>query len=503
MEEMKKQQQLNRLFYLSLCVISAYVFLLLGNNGYVLFDDSNDYMNTFYREGLMPIYPLFLMGNRALFGEAHYLQFVTVEQALLASVCVIYFVHVVRKQFDVPYLFGYFIYALALIPFTLEMPTAMLTHVILTEGLTYALFYVFAAFCLKAVWEKSFRWLAVGYVFVYLMSLIRSQLEILFGVCGVLFFYILLWKKTKKNLLAVKIVVGAIGCVILALLGVMLNIRTNGAYHKFILSFSEYEAAKTGHTVAPESQQEAGDKSAPVATSQYATLLFSRGMYEAEYEDAELFDGELKELYLHFYQVAEEKQCTYAYATPGLWMWKDISGGIGQVGMSCFQAQKDFYAEKNPDLIRSPFRYQSQSNQNYTTIGLTLLKAHFGRFLFHTIMMLPQAFICTVFFQIAPIYLLCHLFTLFMYVTAVALMIWAFVCKEADKKCAEFMALILGTNVVMIVIISIVFFGMQRYLLYTFGLFYIAYLLLLLQLWKQYGSRIMEIVSQWKKNKKS
>ena len=46
------------------------------------------------------------------------------------------------------------------------------------------------------------------------------------------------------------------------------------------------------------------------------------------------------------------------------------------------------------------------------------------------------------------------------------------------------MALVLGTNMVMVLIISLVFFGQQRYLVYNFGIFYVAYGLLLQQMWK-------------------
>ena len=45
------------------------------------------------------------------------------------------------------------------------------------------------------------------------------------------------------------------------------------------------------------------------------------------------------------------------------------------------------------------------------------------------------------------------------------------------------MALVLGSNLVMIGIISMVFFGQQRYLVYNFGIFYAAYYVLLRELW--------------------
>ena len=99
-----------------------------------------------------------------------------------------------------------------------------------------------------------------------------------------------------------------------------------------------------------------------------------------------------------------------------------------------------------------------------------------------------------IFFQIRPIYLLCHLVTLFLYLSAFGLMVWGYADRRVRNRTAEFMALVLGTNVVMIVLISIVFFGQQRYLVYNFGIFYTAYYLLLRDLW---NIRIRHKVRGW------
>jgi hypothetical protein len=173
----------------------------------------------------------------------------------------------------------------------------------------------------------------------------------------------------------------------------------------------------------------------------------------------------------------------YVYAQPGLWMWKDIVGGIGMAGKTCLAVPSEYYVTYHQEIMRAD-DFNEIRNAHLMTIGTTLLKAHFGRFLYHTLMLLPSAFICTVFFQIAPIYGLCHLITLFLYVTAIVLMIWGYRDDRVDNKYADFMALVLATNVVMVVIISIIFFGQQRYLVYNFGIFYVAYGLLLEQLWK-------------------
>ena len=243
---------------------------------------------------------------------------------------------------------------------------------------------------------------------------------------------------------------------------------------------------------APKEDEETPENTVkPVfTTSQYVSLIFSRGMYEADYEDYLLFEeGQLRDLYLVLYERSDKTQCRYVYATPGLWMWRDIVGGIGSVGSKCFHIQNNFYNENYPELVYSS-SYSAVRNGNQLKIGLTLLKEHFGRFLYHTLMLLPQAFICTVFFQIKSIYLLCHIVTLLLYVSAAALMIWSYKDKKVENTYGEFMCSVLGTNLILIGVISLVFFGQQRYLVYNFGIFYISYFLLLMQLWKLYGRNL-------------
>lgn len=238
-------------------------------------------------------------------------------------------------------------------------------------------------------------------------------------------------------------------------------------------------------TPAAEPQEEAEPLvNKNFSTSQYLTLLFSRGMYEADYEDAELFtDPVLKGLYLALYEAVDAEEERYAYAKEGLWMWKDIVGGLGKIGGICFMTPSEYYVEHAPEIIESE-QFSDIRAGHLQTIGLTLIRTHAGRVLYHALMLLPQAFICTVFFQFAPLYLFCHLVTAFLYLSGLGLMIWGYADVRTRKEGAEMMALILGTNVVMVLIISLVFFGQQRYLVYTFGPFYMAYYLLLRQLWR-------------------
>lgn len=527
MEKLEKRQT-DAIFYLSLFVLALLIFLFVGSREPVLFADSGTYLRVERTEGVMPVYPLFLLINQWIFGSDGYLWFVTVEQALLAAFSVVLFVREIRKQFALQYWEGVLLFFLSLLTFTTEMPQAMITQAIITEGVAFSLYYLLLILFLRAVWKKSYAILLGSFATVFLLAMLRSQLQILFGVCGVLFLY-LTWNRCGRGIRRwIGLAVGVAGCLLIGLFGIFLTsaslkqyqalIVDNMKVNMFIMKVQDPEYYQYfsvnedgGHRTQEEVEKaiqarvefmHSGGKL--VVNSQYASLLFSRGMYEADEEDVQLFQEDItRSLYQALYTAVDEEKQRYVYAQKGLWMWKDIVGGIGSVGKTALYAGIDYYRENRPEIYESD-QFNDVWNRNLQIIGAGLLKEHFGRFLYHTMMMLPQAFICTVFFQIQPIYLLCHLITLFLYLSALALMIWGYADRKASNQCAEFMALVLGSNLVMILIISLVFFGQQRYLVYNFGAFYIAYYVLLRELWnnrvRDYAMKRKESV--WNKKKK-
>ncbi len=546
------EKQKETAFYLSLAVILL-CFFLLGRGNYVICTDSAFYMRVIIgREGVVPVYPLFLLMSELIFGSG-YLTAVVVEQALLAVICILTMVGVFKKRFALSYWQGYLIAAFAVLPFTMNLPAAMATQEIMTEGIGYAVFYLFMAALLKAVWDKSYLWLGVMWGVGLFLSLVRSQLQILFIVCGVICIYVIALRKRPERTggKILRLLAGTAAGALVCIIGIVCAMKINNCYRGLIHqdnaltklavrvqgdsrsdtredsatqtqsekgsvqageSTESEEAAEidaavgSGEIPDAEAAADTGEQTAepeqPYITSQYVTLIFSRGMYEADYEDYKLFEDELlQELFLALYEGADSNGSLYTYAKPGLWMWHDVAASIGQVGVDCFAVQNDFYGNVHPQ-IGQDVNYSDIRNGNQLKIGFTLLKEHFGRFLYHTLVMLPQGFICTVFFQIAPIYFLCHMVTLFLYISALGLMIWAYRNRNVENGYGETMCAVLCTNLVMVVVISLIFFGQQRYLVYTFGLFYIAYFLLLTQLWKQYGGMFLEKMKAWKKRKK-
>ncbi len=501
MREQGKRFRTKYGFQLLLFIFLSAFFLIAGHSGAVMFDDSGSYMRLRWQEGVMPVYQVLLLFNQWLFGDTLFLWAVVIEQTFLAVFSILILEETIRKQFGLLPIEGILICIPALYPYTIEMPMAVMTQAVLTEGISYSLFYFFLNLLLKTVWRKSYGWFCGAFGMTLFLAATRPQLQILFGVCGVVFLYLVCMKgrERKHKKWIVYLPSGLVGCLLVSLCGLILvsgmvrgyrvMMQNDHPFYQFGLRVQQPEEfqrlqEEEQQRTEPESVEEKPLADKGYRGSQYVTLIFSRGMYEADYDDVALFeDSVIKGLYLALYETADAEKLRYAYAEEGLWMWKDVVGGIGKIGTVCDRVPSEYYVQYAPEIIKSQ-EYSDIRLSSLCQIGLTLIRVHFGRFLYHTLVMLPQAFISTVFFQFAPLYMLCHLITAFLYLSALALMIWGYWDVRARKEEAEMMALVLGTNLVTVLVISLVFFGQQRYLVYTFGPFYIALYLLFRQLWR-------------------
>lgn len=541
---MKVSKQSEYMFYISLAVLSLLFFLLPTGLEYVIFDDSRTYIQFLQMknvEGVMPVYPLFLFVNKLIFGKDFYLQAVVVEQTLIAMSCITYFIAGIKRHFQLCYKECYLLFLFSLVPFTTDYPLSMVVQDILTEGLAYALFYLFAVLLLNAVWERNFIKLLQAVCFTFVMALLRSQLQILFAVCGAAAAYITWVKFPVRNkwLSAGKAAAGLVFWIVIMVIGVMGTVRIHSASQRILFGEgkmaafidrnsddmaqiienteivreeedlerrqgelpveaaaipeenagseqtekTETEEIKAAPNTAPEVIEflSNGYEESGVAVSQYSSVLFSKGMYEADYEDYLLFeDEEVQKQFLYVYEIVDELGYRYPYADSGLWGWKHISDSVGDLGKQCFLELNQYFADYYNTTI-AYFQYRCTA-QAFHTIGTKLLFKHFGRFVWHTIRLMIPSFIFTVFFQKEQFYLLCHLITLFLYMTAIGLTIWCFIHNKANKRCAEFMLGVLVNNFIMVAAISLVFIGLQRYLVYSFGIFYVAYYLL----WREF-----------------
>lgn len=446
---MNKQRKKDILTY-SIMLGLGLLFYFLPGKWISIESDSPSYLTWEKREGVLAGYPAFLYFFESLFTEKYFLHIVVIVQSLLALVCTFLFVYLLQKEFHLKRVETIFLYILTMLPFSIYLPEVGITHQIMTEGITYSLFYLFFIAVIKTVWTVQYRWYWGSVAIATLLGVIRTQMLFLQILCILLLIWISVKRLGKKN---VGIIAGLMAFLIAGML----------------FQF--------------------GDRIQ--IPSQFNTVLVARGFYEADQEDLDLFEDDMmREIFMKTYQMADEEGHLYQHAEPGLYMWRDLV--YDKMRLYVAEAIEEYDME-NPGL-------RERGREDIVReLGIRILINHFDRYLYHSTRLMISSFIASVFFQIEPIYLLCHFIALFLYLFAIAV---CFTVKrlKGDKRVFELGVVTLGTLVIMVITVNLLFMGLQRYVVYGMGIFYCTMYLLCREIIKRRLTIIYNRNTEWKRN---
>lgn len=460
-----KKGQLLQIVLLLMMGVAYYIFS--SREWISIQDDSVYYLQPTGHEGVMPIYPLFIFVMKLIFGEGLYLTAVVLAQSILAIICTLIFTLYLQNAFQLRKWEGVLLYIACMLPYSIYLPESGITHQILTEGLAYSLFYIYFIFVLQYIFTKKHKFSIVLIVVAVIMSLIRSQLLFLLVVNLLAFLTVqFINKKNKKRLIQLgNIVISAFGGIAVMFLLILLIYQINGYYltkqMPVIKNWDNPNQEMQKESVTQESLSKKEHKKS-VSLSQFTTILMIRGFYEADEEDVNLFDTpEMQEIFKRVYKAVDEKKYRYVYARQDLYMWKDLI--CDRITTEAYSVINE-YLDENPNINLDPRIIVRE-------LGLKVLLHHFDRYLYHTMRMMIPGFISSIFFQIEPIYLICHFITLFLYLFAVIGGIFC-IKKRRNRMAGEFILTTVAFLIVMVTIVNVVFFGLQRYMVYAMGIFY-------------------------------
>lgn len=485
--ENKKEIKMEK-WAVAVMLVLGVLFYFVPGKWISLESDSVAYLYARGREGVLPGYPVFLSFFQTLLGEENFLSGVVVAQSVLAIMCTFVFVKVLQGQF---WLRGWeciLLYIATMLPFSIYLPESGITHQIMTEGITYAIFYLYFIMILKSVWTLKLRWYGGSLFVAFVLGMIRSQMLFLQATCFLLLLW-MVWEKGEKGFwrrtakLSVAVIVGILVAV---------------ASYKLIYTIVIYDNQRVIEEVKEEEQEEKeaqeiedmGGTPENVyivrmeqgeTPSQFNSLIISRGFFEADREDVSLFKDEMmQDIFLKTYELADESGHLYQYAKSGLYMWEDLVYD----GMTRFVGQAiASYDEENPGV-------RTRDSASITReLGVRVLLKHFDRYLYHVIRLMLPSFIASVFFQIKPIYLLCHFVAMFIYFFAIISSMWL-EKRDGDKKVIEYTLTVVLFLIVMVTILNLVFIGLQRYVVYGMGIFYCAMYLQLKEIYRLYKNRV-------------
>lgn len=444
---MKKNKHI---YYFLLILIGIIFFFLLGERGPVLVKDSVTYLD---KEAILPagyiIYPAFVRLIRNIFGEGYYVDWIFYIQSIIAMLSSIYVTEWFRKRFTLSNGVSIIVYGLSFLPYAYSLPEHVLSHEIMTEGLALPVFNLFMVNVLKLFYDnrkKTIIWImfwAVSLFFIrpQLLTIVASGIVLI--VCwGIRKIYAGLLEYQKKFFIVSSIVVGLI--LVFLLKPVMIK--------------------------AVESIMQVRD------------AVYGKVLCVSEKEDEKLFEGVEQEIYSYLYQEIDSKMHRYPYFRSGVYMGDDIMNATNENAKDYIAVTNELYNEKY---------LASFTSENYKTVTeirvnliVNLLKEHFSDLLMLMIQLLPSSLVAAIFIQPESIRILCYIVSFSLYIAAVLGVIGLWF-KKRESAYYKPMLVTMGVLLCNIILTNFIFYGQQRYVIYTFGWFYISGVFLLLGMKKK------------------
>lgn len=430
----------------------------------VIFDDSPAYLARQVVIGVVPGYPLFLSINRAVFGEMHYLQVVAVWQIVINLSASILLIRCLRKKFELNLFESIMFFILSFVPHAVFMPESMSSRMIVTEALAFPLFYILVICMLKAVWERKIKYGIAGLVIAVLLSLVRTQmmLTLVIPVCVIFYLMMIRMKSGQKDkFYFVKRAAIGICISLLLFIGAFCIYKQCNKLFQYGLvivnktSQNEYES---NSDVQQETAQELTSVSGQNIDAQGRGVFCSKMIVAAEYEDKELFeDQNISKLYEELYNGLLKKGLLLNSLDLDLLVADRVFG------------QLDHVYRESQNIVRE----YGQNGQVLIQIAETLFRKHPLRWLKSGFLQVPSGLISTVFFHKREFYWFSYLVTFFVYFVSFFSTIWA-IKKKIPREAIEFMIFTILISFLFVFATATAFIAQQRYVVYGFGIFYMA-----------------------------
>ena len=450
-------------FLYGIIIIATLLFVIFGEGtplSYVYGGDTEAYYLNFHHHiGVAPGYPLFIHVIQVLFGDSLYLHVTAVIQIALLVFSIFWLIRTIDKIFQLKVWEVLLVWGFSMLPFVMLLPEDPIGHELMTESLTYPLFYLFIAETAKGIIWKKRKHLVWSFVICALQMWIRPQMLFCFAVLGVSVVYLEISERMKTGKKKGLWKNWAVRCVLCALC-IFAGIK-----------------AVSGLTVVYERVF----FDAPALDYSDQTLV-QRLLYLAQEEDQELFaDEQIKAIYAETWERMEEKQTVQAYYGNSWKNWSEMFQAFGtnsRILGTVIREELDQEGILAKDEIGQEIQVSDISHE----IAQKLLKKYWKEHLALTVQLLPKSFISTVFFHKKQFYDLIWIASCLVYLGAGITGILQLI-KRKHMNSAEFMLLVMAASIINALGCDLVLAGLQRYMTYTLGMTWIGLFLLVRPLW--------------------
>lgn len=460
---MKAMDWKQKVTYASLLIIGIVFFFFVGIRGHIIGGDSEVYIAFRHQIPFLPFYPLFLQVCRKLFGEAYYLDVVAAMQGMVSLAACLSIVRFFQKKFLLKNLELFLLFLLSLMPFAIEFPRYIISHEIMTEGFGYPMFYFYIMILLTGIYKRKSTWVIGSALFVVFMGMLRAQLQFLFAVSAIVYFYVTIMNRAEGKKESQNAFLYYASSIIVC----------------FLMIFGGMKLV----TIADDITEK---KFFGIGAQSYTSFtMFSKVIFASDEDDIDLFqDEELRELFSRIYYESDRQKCRYVYTPEGIWGWEYIQSGTAQNTRVEMEVTAAWLREVKG--MSDEYAIEQESLRLCGEMMKVLFWDNLGGYLSQSFRMMIGAFVATVLFKRQGFYMLCHIGTAIFYLLAFILIGIFYKFDKLDSRKAETMLLIAGTAIMNVVATDLMFVTVQRYLIYTYGLLYIAMYLLLKDLYIGY-----------------
>lgn len=427
--------------------LASIVFYLIWywQDGVIITPDSDSYLTM--QADREPLYCIFLWLMRKIFGNRIYLEVTVVAQCVLAGIATAVFTLSLKKRFRLNRIVSFCVWG---IQCGLTFLNRYVAHrrysyfsSIRTEALAYS-FYLFLILGLLAIlYDKSIRGVLISLIWAVVLTSIRKQMLVAFGLMFLAIIYA--WRKDKgwkkAVLYATLIVILGLGST--RLIDCTYNYVCRGTF--------------TAHT---------GDSS----------FILGNELYAANEEMAQqITDDVNRAIFLEILARADAEEYNIQYAGEG---WYGLQT---HYSMSYDRIKFDIVMPVIREYQDSVGMAEADREDSYNAIAGTIMK----EILIPCVPDLFQIFAVNVISGFITTLLKVHpvlnIVALFLYAAYIALFIWlaAKGSYKTEHSALLFAALVMTALVATIILTSATIYCQMRYMLYNTGLFYQAGLIML------------------------
>lgn len=377
---------------------------------------------------------------------------------LLLITAVVWLVYTLYLVFVLKWWEIIIVWMFSLLPFIMLLPDDPIGHVLMTESLTYPLFYIFMAALIRGiVWHKR-RYIVYAVLWAMLMAWIRPQMQFTFAVAGFAFVYLVFvekfGKKDSKDYQK-KLITNWLVQICICFLGIVIAMQIlagmTTTYEKVFFD-------------------------APALNYSDQTLV-QRLLYLADESDEQLFEEEsIREVFTETWVRMQEQKTSQQFYDNDWKNWKVFAafGGNSYILGDVIREQLADTGELSNEVIGQEEQVAAISHE----LVMPLIKKYWPEHLKLTLQLLPKSFISTVLFHKTAVYNLILVATCLAYLFALVGSLMIFIKKDANRAVAEWMLLVVTASGVNALGCDLVLAGLQRYMAYTLGMTWIGLFLL-------------------------